>query len=141
LDGLIPTASFADTFAFVNHVSDCELLERAFNSSSLSWTNDQKNAVSGEANWRYCAQNATNIRLLLVKFCDGALASDEIYSRTTNQKGVRCTYQDNLVNVFGRDPKTGFARRPFDNVGIQYGLKAFNGGKITFEQFLELNNR
>ena len=26
--------------------------------------------------------------------------------------GVRCTYQDAFVSVFGRDPKTGFARRP-----------------------------
>src|SRR3989441_1644324 len=47
LDGLIPTASFADTFAFVNHVSDCELLEHAFESSPLMWTNEQKGAVAG----------------------------------------------------------------------------------------------
>jgi Tannase-like family of unknown function (DUF6351) len=46
-----------------------------------------------------------------------------------------------MVNVFGVDPKTGFARRPFDNVGVQYGLKAFNDGKITFEQFVDLNRR
>jgi hypothetical protein len=57
----------------------------------------------------------------------------------SNPKGVRCTYQDSLVNVFGRDPKTGFARRPFDNVGVQYGLNAFNAGKINFAQFLDLN--
>jgi Tannase-like family of unknown function (DUF6351) len=141
LDGLIPTASFADTFTFVNHVSDCELLERAFDRSSLSWTDDQKSAVSGEANWQYCAQNGTNFRLLLVNFCDAVLTSDEIYDRNTNPKGARCSYQDNLVNIFGRDPNTGFARRPFDNVGIQYGLKAFNDEKITFEQFLDLNSR
>lgn len=141
LDGLIPTASFADTFAFVNHVSDRELLERAFDNSSLSWTNDQKSAVAGEANWKYCAQNGTNIRLLLVKFCDEALSAAEIYDRSANPKGARCTYQDNLVNVFGRDLETGFARRPFDNVGIQYGLKALNDEKITFEQFIDLNTR
>jgi hypothetical protein len=58
-----------------------------------------------------------------------------------NPKGARCTYQDNMVNVFGRDPKTGFARRPFDNVGIQYGLNAWNDGRITFEQFVDLNTR
>jgi hypothetical protein len=141
LDGLIPTASFPDTFAFVNHISDCELLGRAFDSSSISWTDDQKSAVAGEANWRYCGQNGTNIRLLLVKFCDGVLSADEIYDHSTNPTGARCTYQDNLVNVFGRDPRTGFARRPFDNVGIQYGLKALNDEKITFEQFIDLNMR
>jgi hypothetical protein len=46
-----------------------------------------------------------------------------------------------MVNVFGRDPKTGFARRPFDNVGIQYGLEALNVGAITVEQFIDLNSR
>jgi hypothetical protein len=45
------------------------------------------------------------------------------------------------VNVFGRDPKTGFARRPIDHVGIQYGLKARNDGTITTEQFIDLNRR
>jgi hypothetical protein len=46
-----------------------------------------------------------------------------------------------LVNVFGIDPATGVARNPFDNVGVQYGLNAFNGGKISFEQFIEVNSR
>ena len=64
-----------------------------------------------------------------------------VYDPQTNPKGVRCTYQDNLLNVFGHDPKTGFGRRPFDNVGIQYGLKAFNDRKITIEQFIDLNTR
>lgn len=57
----------------------------------------------------------------------------------TNPKGVRCTLQDNQVNVWGRDPTTGYARRPFDNVGVQYGLNAFNSGVISAEKFLELN--
>jgi hypothetical protein len=67
--------------------------------------------------------------------------ADLVYDPTMNPKGARCTYQDNMVNVFGRDPQTGFARRPFDNVGIQYGLKAWNDGRITFEQFVDLNTR
>jgi hypothetical protein len=57
----------------------------------------------------------------------------------TNPQGARCDVYDNQVNVFGRDPKTGFARRPLDNVGVQYGLVAFNKGIISAEQFLELN--
>ena len=58
-----------------------------------------------------------------------------------NPEGVRCTYHDSVVNAFGRDPETGFARRPFDNVGVQYGLAAFNEGTINFAQFLDLNTR
>ena len=34
---------------------------------------------------------------------------------------------------------TGFALRPFDNVGVQYGLAALNAGVITPTQFLDLN--
>ena len=38
------------------------------------------------------------------------------------------------------DPKAAvISRRPLDNVGVQYGLDAFNAGIINAEQFLELN--
>ena len=54
---------------------------------------------------------------------------------------MHCTYQDNLVNVYGIDPETRHARSPWDNEGIQYGLETFNDGIITFDQFAELNRR
>ena len=142
LDGLIPTAAFADTITFMNHLFDCELLDHAFMTSTLMWTDEQKAAVAGEANWQYCMKNGTAYPLLRVSNCDRmGVPADLVYDPRSNPKGARCTFQDNMVNVFGRDPKTGFARRPFDNVGIQYGLKAFNEGKITFEQFVDLNAR
>jgi hypothetical protein len=49
--------------------------------------------------------------------------------------------QENLVNVVGIDPDTGFARRPIDNVGVQYGLAALRAGQITVDDFLELNRQ
>ena len=48
---------------------------------------------------------------------------------------------DHTVNVYGKDPASGFARRPLDNVGIQYGLKLVNDGTISVEQFLDLNEK
>jgi hypothetical protein len=48
---------------------------------------------------------------------------------------------DHTVNVYGRDPATGFGRRPLDNVGIQYGLKVLNDGTISTDQFLDLNEK
>jgi hypothetical protein len=63
------------------------------------------------------------------------------YDPASNPTGVRCTVYDHTVNVYGRDPATGFARRPLDNVGIQYGLKILNGGQITVDQFLDLNQK
>jgi hypothetical protein len=71
--------------------------------------------------------------------CSPIIPVGLLYDATTNRNGARCTYQDNSVNIFGRDPKTGFARRPFDNVGVQYGLVAFNAGNISAEQFVQLN--
>src|SRR5690606_21752387 len=38
-------------------------------------------------------------------------------------------------------PKTGKARSPWDNVGVQYGLQALNDGVISFEQFIDINKR
>ena len=42
------------------------------------------------------------------------------------------------MNIYGTD-ETGFARVPWDNVGVQYGLDALTGGAITPAEFLDLN--
>jgi hypothetical protein len=67
------------------------------------------------------------------------------YDPVKNPTGARPTVYDVARNVYGVDPKTGFALRPFDNVGVQYGLAALNSKDITTaitaEQFLDLNAR
>jgi hypothetical protein len=63
------------------------------------------------------------------------------YHPLNNPKGARATIYDHAVNVYGRDPKTGFARRALDNVGIQYGLQTLNQRAITVDQFLDLNEK
>jgi hypothetical protein len=59
----------------------------------------------------------------------------------SNPTGARCDVYDHAVNQLGRDPATGSARRPLDNVGVQYGLQALNAGVITVDQFLDMNER
>jgi Tannase-like family of unknown function (DUF6351)/Tannase and feruloyl esterase len=61
------------------------------------------------------------------------------YDPVTNRGGLRPTIYDWAKNIYGVDPATGFALRPFDNVGVQYGLAALNAGVITTTQFLDLN--
>ena len=61
------------------------------------------------------------------------------YDPVSNPNGARGTVYDAAHNVYGVDPVTGFALRPFDNVGVQYGLEALQAGVITPEQFLDLN--
>ena len=55
----------------------------------------------------------------------------QIFDPVTNPDGIRCTIWDSMVNVYGRDPATGYARRTLDNVGVQYGLEALQGGQIS----------
>ncbi len=148
MQGIAPRNSFPDLLTFGIPLSDCALLETAFNSSTLPWTFDQKTAVAGWGTWQHCIVNRTwnagykpNGAVTDNAGCDVGIPPALIYDPVTNRGGARCTWHDNLVNVFGRDPDTGFARRSLDNVGVQYGLTAFNAGQINAEQFLDLNAR
>jgi hypothetical protein len=62
-----------------------------------------------------------------------------VYDARANPRGARCSAADWRVNQIGRDPQTGFAYRYDDNVGLQYGLGALNGGRIGVDEFLDLN--
>jgi hypothetical protein len=73
--------------------------------------------------------------------CDPSLPAALRYDVFANPTGTRCTLYDNMINVYGRSQRTGFARRPIDNLGVQYGLGAFNAGTISVDQFLDLNAR
>ncbi len=61
------------------------------------------------------------------------------YDPVSNRTGARPTVYDAAKNIYGTNPATGFALRPFDNVGVQYGLNALNAGTITTTQFLDMN--
>jgi hypothetical protein len=81
--------------------------------------------------------------------CKG-VSAEQRYNPSTNPGGVRCSIADAAINVFGpRVPAVwtpqekkighGFAGLPVDNVGVQYGLGALRSGKITPDQFVDLN--
>ena len=142
LDGITPGLSYSDITTVMSNVVDCSLLAHAFDTATQMWTEEQKTAVSGFATWRTCAQvwnRSFTPAWVLATSCTTVVPKSLVYDAKTNPTGVRCDLYDNAVNLFGRDPKTGFARRTLDNVGVQYGLMAFNAGTITAEQFLELN--
>jgi hypothetical protein len=146
LDGIIPVISFPDMTSTVPSIADCALLDHAFNVSRQHWTDDQKAAVSGFATFRTCRSwgvfggGESHWPVLNARSaCDPAIPKEMIYDRIAKPKGLRCDFYQNDVNVLGSDPVTGFARRPLDNVGVQYGLAAFNAGEIGAEQFVELN--
>lgn len=144
LDGILPSYSYPDIFSVIPPTVDCSLLNRAFNSSTQPWTAQQKTAVSGYATWATCESWMSTFSpgwVTAANGCDPGVPAALVYDPVSNPRGARCTVHDNTVNVFGRDPKSGFARGPYDNVGVQYGLAALNAGAISAEQFVELNER
>jgi hypothetical protein len=139
LDGILPGCSFPEiTQGTISFITDAWLLDHYFKAAA-GWTDEQRRAVTGFARYATAPNVADGARRIDPRVFCGVVPEAQRYDPATNPDGVRCDVYDHTVNVFGRDPRTGFARRPLDNVGIQYGLKALNAGTITAEQFLDLN--
>jgi hypothetical protein len=157
LDGITPACSFADIWTTGAEVFDCGLLHRYFTETSPAlWpATAQRTSVEGHA--PTSASCAAWTALFLPAFDptgDGplgtgtavidngcALPADQRYSRTANPKGARCDVASYGRAVLGTRASDGFAKRPVDNVGIQYGLGALRSGQISAEQFVDLNRR
>ncbi len=144
LNGLVMGCSFPELFAGqVHNVTDADLFYNYLHSrTTLTWTDTQIEAASGYPTVTTLATIGPPLAIRIKAqggTCNPIIPQSAQYDAKTNPTGIRCDIYDHAVNVFGRDPKTGFARRPLDNVGIQYGLEALNMGAITKQQFLDLN--
>jgi len=141
LDGLQPSASFPDSSL---HTADCGLLQNFWRKTDPTvWTDAKKTAVEGYTKGTCAAWERSFVPVLTATNARGCALNDasKIYDPVKNPKGARCTMQEMRANIYGRDPKTGFARKPQDNVGWQYGLAALNSGAISVDEFLELNEK
>ena len=161
LDGLLPERSFPDLITLLPAWADCPLIVHYFDKTDASWTPKQKAAVSGYYSIEHCSKAVSNYLPRWISplgtGCDGAAfitaeegggqagasgggLSTALYDPVKSPKGTRCSYFDNSENVYGRTPD-GVARSSLDNTGVQYGLKAFNDGTISFDQFIDLNRK
>ena len=142
LDGLQISNSFTDNAFPGNQLMDCRLInEYLATPAAAGWTTEQKRAVKGLARETACA-------IVYAAFghnffdpggaCPPELAPNTVFDPNTNPGGTRCTIYDGNINVYGKG-NDGLARRPVDNVGVQYGLEPLMRGVITLEQFLDLN--
>lgn len=141
LDGLQPTLSYPDSSL---HTADCGLLQNFWRKVDAKvWTDAKKAAVEGYTKGTCAAWERSFVPVLTATNVRGCALKDEslVYHPENNPKGARCTIQEMRVNIYGRDPKTGFARKTQDNIGLQYGLMALNNGDISVDEFLELNEK
>jgi hypothetical protein len=143
--GITPQCSFTDAWSSAMEYVDYLMLLRYWEDPSRwdpgdVWTPAQMSAVLDHPN----VGNPVTFTTAIPNGGDpthscAGLDPSKQYNAKTNKKGVRCTLQDYTVNVVGRRAKDGFANRPFDNVGIQYGLKGLREGELTAAQFVDLN--
>ena len=142
LDGIIPGCSFPDVSSgTIPMVTDALLLVHYFDTADAVFTPEEQRAVAGFLKLATMPNVSRNAGRIAMEFCPDVLPEPLRYHPTDNPSGARCDVYDHYVNVLGGDPVTGFARRPLDNVGVQYGLRALNDGVITTTQFLDLNER
>jgi Tannase-like family of unknown function (DUF6351) len=150
LDGILPSCSYPDIWDTVQEAEDCSLLNRQF--AQLGTSAASRGAIAGHADSSVCewwapANNTGYDRIWLDPdngpACLGqrtiGASPSWVYDAETNPEGERCTLPDYQVALFGTRPQDGFANRPYDNVGVQYGLKALLSGDISPQEFVDLN--
>lgn len=161
-DGIVPAQSFTDTWATgAGEVLDCRYLIDYFLNPlrwapGVLWLENQQAAVMGHPTTSICqswinvfsfdqvlnprpqTQNSNPLESFPdIQSCN--VPADQGYDPQTNPEGVRCGLADYMVNVLGRRAEDGFAKRPVDNIGVQYGLGTLLDGSISTAQFLDLN--
>ncbi|HET8590535.1 MAG TPA: DUF6351 family protein, partial [Nakamurella sp.] len=168
LDALIPIQPFPDMITQVNPVGDCELLEYymdvvdaqvngtgTVDPKWTTWADRQLviglHGIDGYPTHNAIASSAGPGSDVCLEEWRGAipLFFNPLWGATTEgsfadiDPAVLATtpigYFDDLLPIFGAIPGTDIARSTFNNVGVQYGLRALQRGQITVAEFLNLN--
>ncbi|HEX3791960.1 MAG TPA: DUF6351 family protein [Pseudonocardiaceae bacterium] len=141
LDGIIPGVSFPDPLSTAGPVDDCRLFDDYFAGPGATFTAAQKLAIVGYTDYETCVSwdETFASRSTATDSCNAAIPVAARWDPVTNPNGVKCNANEQLVNQFGRNPKTGFVRSTLDNTGVQYGLDALRQGQLTPAQFVALN--
>ena len=167
LDALLPVQSYPDMVTQTIHVGDCELLEHymdATDRTNAKWrvTKNRSWLVGFNAEEGFDKVNDPLAQLKVALGYSTAVGTTECvpawrglsplamnpwYGQAPNQQNyepqsaiaaIRWTHWDDLRNIYGVD-ETGATRPTWDNVGVQYGLRSLQQGKITLDEFLNLN--
>jgi hypothetical protein len=157
LDAGIPVKSYPDMTTQTIHVGDCELLEYymdvtdAANPKWRDWDNREwliglsgnpafPNPYTRQAGSDECVNGWRGLTPLALNPLYGTAGDGTERMDPAQMAAIRWTHWDDARNVYGIAPD-GWARNPWDNTGVQYGLQALRDGHITPHEFLGLNAR
>lgn len=162
-NGLVTTCSYPDVITPGAQFADYHLMRLYFEDPSrwgrgVVWSPTQMADVEGHlthANAVTADEGLFKSAIDPEHACGGVphtVPGDEStrYDSETNPAGIRCSILDLMGNRLGLRPESvwseqekaaghGFAGIPFANAGVQYGLEALLGGRITPAQFVDLN--
>ncbi|WP_432697486.1 DUF6351 family protein [Marinobacterium sp. YM272] len=164
LDAGVALYAYPDMLTQTIHIFDCELLEYYFDQLAPEvWPWPKRSLIEGlnalngiepEYGWTYelaqlihgrvpprpkgsseCVNGWRGLTSLVnnPSFVHFAPRFSE-----TLQQQVHWTYWEDLRHIFG-SRADGYARQTWDNVGVQYGLRALRSGEISPTTFLHLN--
>ncbi len=156
LDAAIPQYSYPDMVTQAVHVGDCELLEfymdalDGANPRWKTWTNRTlleglaaSNTLPnpynlGKPGLTECINGWRGLSPLALNPLYGSAPNQHLFEPQSAIAAIEWTHFADIVNIVGREAD-GYARRYWDNVGVQYGLKAVASGQISPDEFIKLN--
>ena len=148
LDGLQPNCSYMDQVNIEMEIKDCGLLAGNYfvTGAGASLPADKRAAIGGQLNPGFCQvwvnsfvpaydpKRAVN--------CGPGFPQTLVYDPVLRPNGVRCDLLDHEANRLGTFVDSDGVRKAnkvFDNVGVQYGLRALREGRISAEEFVQVN--
>jgi len=167
LDALLPVQSYPDMVTQTIHVGDCELLEHYMDATdranpkwrvtkNRSWlvgmNAEEGNAIvndplaplkaalgySTAVGSTECIKSWRGLTPLAMNPLYGSVPNQQLWEPQSDIAAIRWTHYDDLRTIYRTEPD-GDARPTWDNVGVQYGLRALQRGSITPAEFLHLN--
>jgi hypothetical protein len=153
IDAAIPQYSYPDMVTQTIHVGDCELLERYMDHNprwaqwdarsaliGMNASDTVPNPYTGKPGSDECVNGWRGLTPLTMnpKWTSNNDPEWQLMDPPGVKDTVQWTHWDDVRNVYGVD-EAGYARSTWDNVGVQYGLKALTDGVITPAEFLDVN--
>ena len=167
IDAAIPQLSYPDMITQTINIGDCELLERYFDSeytadNTSRWGNwleriliegMNANTTALKEPWSLSpyaprpgmSECINGWRGQIPSMFNPAWAPQEYFQALALYRyppevstNTKWTHWNDLGNIYPQD-QNGFAPNSWDNVGVQYGLRALRNGELTTQEFLDLN--